>query len=53
MKTRDRDIELVVDSDAARVIDTLRAGGAEALTTESLTLEEIFVAALRPQGAQA
>ena len=53
VKTRDRDIELVVDSDAARVIDTLRARGAEAVTTESLTLEEIFVAALRPQGAQA
>jgi ABC-2 type transport system ATP-binding protein len=53
VKTRDRDVELVVDNDAARVIDTLRARGAEAVTTESLTLEEIFVAALRPHGAHA
>ena len=43
-----RDIEVIVNGNAAAVLDRLRARSPEALTTESLTLEEIFVATLQP-----
>jgi ABC-2 type transport system ATP-binding protein len=48
-----RTIELVVNGDAAEVMARLRARSPEALTTESLTLEEIFVTTLQPAGAAA
>lgn len=43
-----RDIEVIVNGNAAAVLDRLKARSPEALTTESLTLEEIFVATLQP-----
>jgi ABC-2 type transport system ATP-binding protein len=48
-----REIEVVVDGTAAEVMARLKARSPEALTTESLTLEEIFVATLQPGGAAA
>jgi ABC-2 type transport system ATP-binding protein len=43
-----RDIEVLVNGNAADMIDRLRARAPETLTTEALSLEEIFVAALQP-----
>jgi ABC-2 type transport system ATP-binding protein len=48
-----REIEVVVDGNAAEVMARLKARSPEALTAESLTLEEIFVATLQPGGAAA
>ena len=48
-----RELEVVVDGNAADVLARLKARSPESLTTESLTLEEIFVAALQPGGASA
>jgi ABC-2 type transport system ATP-binding protein len=42
-----REIELVVNGNFDQVIDRLKASGPEAITTEALTLEEIFVATLK------
>ena len=45
-----RDIEVVVNGNGADVLERLKARSPEALTMESLTLEEIFIATLQPQG---
>ncbi len=46
VKRSGRDLDLIVDGAGPRLIERLRAHNPEALTTESLMLEEIFVAAL-------
>lgn len=43
-----RDFEVIVSGNAADVLERLRAHSPEALTSEALTLEEIFVATLQP-----
>jgi ABC-2 type transport system ATP-binding protein len=48
-----RDIEVVVNGNAADVLERLTARSPEALTMEALTLEEIFVATLQPEGVVA
>jgi ABC-2 type transport system ATP-binding protein len=48
-----REIELVVNGNAEDVTARLKARSPEALTVESLTLEEIFVATLAPREAVA
>ena len=48
-----REIELVMSGRSEDVIERLKARSPEALSTEALTLEEIFVTTLRPQGAPA
>jgi len=48
---RGRDLEVLVNGNASEVIDRLRARSPETISTEALTLEEIFVATLQPQGA--
>ena len=45
-----RELEIVVNGDAAGVMARLQAESPETLTSESLTLEEIFVATLQPEG---
>ena len=45
---RGRDVEVLVNGNADDVIDRLRARSPETITTESLTLEEIFVSTLQP-----
>ena len=49
----DREIEVVVNGNAGEVMDRLRARSPETITSEALSLEEIFVAALQPGGAAA
>ena len=46
-----RDLEVLVNGNAADVMARLRARSPEALTSESLSLEEIFVTTLQPAGA--
>ena len=50
---RGREIEVLVNGNASEVLDRLRARSPETLTTEALTLEEIFVATLQPEGVVA
>ena len=53
LRQRGRDVEVVTSGDAEAVIAQLRARAVETVRTESLTLEEIFVATLQPEGAVA
>jgi ABC-2 type transport system ATP-binding protein len=48
-----REIEIVVNGDSDPVIERLRAHAPEAVTVESLTLEEIFVSTVKPLGSVA
>jgi ABC-2 type transport system ATP-binding protein len=48
-----RDLEVVVNGNAADVFARLKARSPEALTMEALTLEEIFIATLQPEGVVA
>jgi ABC-2 type transport system ATP-binding protein len=45
---RGREMEVIVDGNAADVLNRIKARSPEALTTEALSLEEIFVATLQP-----
>jgi len=45
-----RELEVVVRDDVPGFLDRLRGHSPESVSTEALTLEEIFVAALRPEG---
>jgi ABC-2 type transport system ATP-binding protein len=49
MSTRSngRDMELIVNGEGPRLLEELKAMAPESLTTESLTLEEVFVATLK------
>ena len=53
LRQRGREVEIMADGDPADVIERLRARSPEAVTTEALTLEEIFVSTLQPHGAVA
>jgi ABC-2 type transport system ATP-binding protein len=53
LKQRGRELEVVVNGNSADVVARLKARSPESLTTESLTLEEIFVATLQPGAAVA
>ncbi len=44
---------MLVEGDAESVVERLKARSPEVVKTESLTLEEIFVATLQPAGAVA
>ena len=50
---RGRDVEIVADGNSAAVIDRLRAHALETVSTEALTLEEIFVSTLTLRGSAA
>lgn len=49
IRRQGRTLEIAVNGNASRIYDELRARAPEALTIESLTLEEIFVSTLQPQ----
>jgi len=49
-RQRGREIEIIANGNSAAIIERLRAGSPESLTTETLTLEEIFVSTLTPGG---
>ena len=53
VRRRGRDVEVVVDGAADDVLARMRAFTPESVAVEALTLEEIFVAAVRPHGAGA
>ncbi|HET7697469.1 MAG TPA: ABC transporter ATP-binding protein [Vicinamibacterales bacterium] len=53
LRQRGRECEVLVNGNAAEVMARLQARSPESLTTESLTLEEIFVATLQPGAAGA
>jgi ABC-2 type transport system ATP-binding protein len=53
LRQRGRECEVLVNGNASEVIARLQARSPESLTSESLTLEEIFVATLHPSGAVA
>src|SRR5690242_4689760 len=53
VKRSERELELLVAGGASEAIDRLTAHSPEVLTHEALSLEEIFVAAVRPAGAAA
>jgi ABC-2 type transport system ATP-binding protein len=53
LRREGREIEIVVDGNSSDLLERLRARSPERLTTESLSLEEIFVAALQPEGVMA
>jgi ABC-2 type transport system ATP-binding protein len=52
-RRRGRELEIVASGDTADILDRLRAHGPEALTTEALSLEEVFVSVLKRQEASA
>jgi len=51
LRRHGREVEVVVNGNAADVTSRLQARSPETLTSESLTLEEIFVATLEPSRA--
>ncbi len=51
LRRTEREIDLFVNGSSADVLSRLRTQSPELLTTESLTLEEIFVNTLQPQAA--
>ena len=51
LRRHGKELEIVVNGNATEVLQALRAKAPEALTVESLTLEEIFVATLQPLAA--
>jgi ABC-2 type transport system ATP-binding protein len=48
-----REIEVLAIGNSLEVVDRLRAGSPQSISTEALTLEEIFVATLEPAGVAA
>jgi ABC-2 type transport system ATP-binding protein len=50
LRRRGRELEAVLAGDGAGALERLRARSPETLTTEALSLEEIFVATLAPGG---
>jgi ABC-2 type transport system ATP-binding protein len=53
LRRRGREVEVMVNGNAADVMARLQALSPESLTSEALTLEEIFVATLQPEAAVA
>src|SRR5687768_12089608 len=51
VRQQGRDIEIFADGNSAQVLEQLKARSIETLRTEALTLEEIFVSTLQPNGA--
>jgi ABC-2 type transport system ATP-binding protein len=51
LRQRGREMEVIVNGNSADVLARLTARSPESLTSEALTLEEIFVATLQPGGA--
>ena len=48
VRARGRDLEIVADGRSAELIERLRAWAPASVSTEALSLEEIFVATLEP-----
>jgi ABC-2 type transport system ATP-binding protein len=46
-KRNGREVEIIANGGGARIVEQLRGMGTESVTSEGLTLEEVFVATLR------
>ena len=53
LRKRERELEILSVGDSDAVIGQLRAHALETVTTEAMSLEEIFVSTVRPGGARA
>ena len=53
LRRQGREVELLTSGSPAAVLEQLRAQAPESVRTEALTLEEIFVSTLQPEGALA
>ena len=53
LRQRGREIEVMADGNSDELVARLRARAPETITTEALTLEEIFISTLQPEGAPA
>ena len=53
LRQRGRELEVVANGNTPALLERLRARSPEALSTEALTLEEIFVSTLQPHGVPA
>ena len=51
LRRRGRELDVLADGNSAEVIERLRAHAPETVTTEALSLEEIFVSTLQPRSA--
>src|SRR5205823_1718057 len=47
LRRKGRELELIVNGEGPQILETLQRLGPESLTAEALTLEEVFVAALK------
>ena len=52
MRREGRELELIVNGSGPELLEDLRRHHPEALTTEALTLEEVFVAVLKSWEAE-
>jgi ABC-2 type transport system ATP-binding protein len=53
LRRRGREVELLAEGDSASLIERLRPHALETVSTESLSLEEIFVSTVKQEGAGA
>ncbi|MCZ7636353.1 MAG: hypothetical protein M5U12_10140 [Verrucomicrobia bacterium] len=53
LRREGRELEVVVNGNSSAVLERLQSFSPESLKSEALTLEEIFVTALRQEGAPA
>lgn len=53
LRRHGREVELVANGNTDALVERLRARSPEVLTTHAMTLEEIFVSTLQPEGAPA
>jgi ABC-2 type transport system ATP-binding protein len=53
LRRQGREVEVVANGNSARLVEYLQSRSPEALTAESLTLEEIFVSTLAPEAVPA
>jgi ABC-2 type transport system ATP-binding protein len=53
LRKQGREVEVLAQDDTDRIVELLRARSPEVISTEALTLEEIFISTLQPTGAAA
>jgi ABC-type multidrug transport system ATPase subunit len=51
LRRQGRELDILADGNTTEVIERLRAHAPETVTTEALSLEEIFVSTLQPRSA--
>jgi hypothetical protein len=51
LRRQGRELDVLADGNVTDIIERLRAHAPEAVTTEALSLEEVFLSTLQPGGA--